>query len=385
MNIAIITDAFLPYKSGIVTTIINQANELVNQGHSVIILRPLSVLYKKETPGLHPNIEVINIRFCVPSTFKGFSVAPPTVLPILKKIKKYNIEIVHIHTEGGLGWGGLYAAKASGIPVIGTFHTFFADEQYLKMLKLPSNKIMQKAIWKASTSFFNMCDVVITPSKFTAKIFQENGLKQKPIIISNGIQYRGFKEKPLNLYKKYKLDPHKKNLLYVGRVSYEKSLSFLVSVMKKLPDYQLVIIGGGKYESEIKKQISDLKLQKQVFCLGPIPNVELLSKNYFSMGDIFVTASKTENQPVSILEAMSFGLPLLVAHAKGLPEMVYRNGYTFNPDDELDFINKLKLFEKKGVLKKASENSLKLSKKNAIENSAKKLVQVYKIQTQHIK
>jgi glycosyltransferase involved in cell wall biosynthesis len=69
--------------------------------------------------------------------------------------------------------------------------------------------------------------------------------------------------------------------------------------------------------------------------MGAVPNHQLISRNLYRLGDVFVTASTTENQPVSILEALSFGLPLIGPRAKGLPEMILDgvNGRLTEPKD----------------------------------------------------
>ena len=135
---------------------------------------------------------------------------------------------------------------------------------------------------------------------------------------------------------------HGPTFVYVGRLSPEKSLDVLVRafhhVVVQLPEARLVLIGKGPYRPRLNLLLDQLGLNAHVVQLGYVPHHDLLLTNLPLLGDVFVTASKTENQPLSIMEALSFGLPVVGVNAKGLPELVTdgENGLLCQPDDPVD-------------------------------------------------
>ena len=125
----------------------------------------------------------------------------------------------------------------------------------------------------------------------------------------------------------------------MGRISAEKSLDVVVRAFAKVQRWRrrakLILVGDGPKLEELKQLSKELGIEKSVVFLGYIAHEQLIADNILLLGDIFVTASKTENQPMSILEAMSFGLPIIGANAKGIPELISdgQNGMLFEADN----------------------------------------------------
>lgn len=114
-----------------------------------------------------------------------------------------------------------------------------------------------------------------------------------------------------NFQKKYQLDPHKKTIIFVGRLSYYKGISHLLEAVNQLPNTQLIIVGDGQLKNEIVQQIKDLHLENRVVLTGFLQGHPLACA--YSVSNLFVLASTTESETFGIVqaEAMKFGLPII--------------------------------------------------------------------------
>lgn len=344
MNIAIFTDSFLPHVSGVCSAVINQANELARQGHQVMIFRPKAYgkngKRKLEQSG-ELAAKIRNVAISLPSLRQpGLRIAIPTVAPNLPTLRKFRSDIIHVHTEWGCGWEGVMLAKMMRKPLVGTFHTFFAEPEYLKQFHLPNHRLTQEMMWRYSVFFYNHCDRILSPSRSVAQQLTERGAEKIPHMMSNGIpMYAWVDEEEIAAERASFGLKDEFIFLYVGRLSEEKSLPVVLRafqrVASKRDGVKLVVMGDGPAKEALEKLSAELKLGEKAIFTGSIPHLDLVRRNLPRIGDVFVTASKTENQPVSLLEAMGFGVPMIGPEAKGIPELV-RPGVTgllFPPDD----------------------------------------------------
>jgi glycosyltransferase involved in cell wall biosynthesis len=166
-----------------------------------------------------------------------------------------------------------------------------------------------------------------------------HGIRNEPIVIPNGIPL----PEPID-WKSVKRDRtrmqiHGPAFVYVGRLSPEKSIEVVIDafaiMQRRRRRSRLVIIGDGPQRDSLEQQAESLGLRSSVDFLGHVDHDRLIQERLPLLGDTFVTASKSENQPMSILEAMSMGLPVIGAAAKGLPELIehQHNGMLFEPDN----------------------------------------------------
>lgn len=341
MRVSIFTDSFLPFTSGVTFSVLNQATELSKRGHEISIFRPKPSRRSKEVDVEIPDgVQIFDVPFGIPvPRVPQLRLTLPSIVSSLFRLRKINPDIVHLNTEWGCGWEGLIASSLLRKPTVGTFHTFFADPGYLKSFGLPSFKILQAIMWRYSVFFFNTCRTVTSPSNAVKQSLLDHGIKRDPIIIPNGIP----KLEPID-WKAVKRDRskmqiHGPSFVYVGRISPEKSIDVVLRafavVLRKRRRAKLIIIGDGPSLPSMKKLAQELGLRSAVEFMGHVDHDELIEKRVPLLGDMFVTASKTENQPMSILEAMSFGLPVVGADAKGIPELVQHehNGMLFEADN----------------------------------------------------
>ncbi|OGY87646.1 MAG: hypothetical protein A2233_01705 [Candidatus Kerfeldbacteria bacterium RIFOXYA2_FULL_38_24] len=367
MKIAIFSDTFPPQVNGVANVVKNLATHLANHGHKIYVVTVAKGFKKFKTIKKEENYTLINVPSVPAMIYHGYRLALPNNW-LLRYFKKNIPDIIHTHTPFLVGWEAVQLAKTLGCPLVGTHHTFY--DQYLKHIKLDF-AWTKKWSWKYTTKYYNRCELVISPSQSLAKTLQNHQL-QKPLkIIPNPINQLFFQPPPSLLRKKQlknKLGITGKSLVYMGRVSFEKNIEKIIKALplikNKIPDINLVIIGDGPEKKRLQKLTKDLGMQKHILFTGFLYQQELIDT--LQANEIFVTASTSENMPLSVLEAMAVGLPVVAVKALGMPEIVEdrHNGLLTDTDNENELAEKiLKLLTTEDLLKKYALSSAQLAQK----------------------
>lgn len=388
MRICLFTDSFLPYISGVSSAVFNQANELARRGHEVNIFhpRPNRSDRGQPIPGLDSKIGVFSLPLSLPTpNVPKLRFAVPLFIYTYRRLRMANPDLIHVHTEFGCGLEGMLLGRWKKLPVIGTFHTFFAEPDYLKQFHIPNFAFTRKAMWKYSVGFFNRCSHIVSPSKSVKDHLVARGLSTEATLLSNGIEKVDFRpeEEIREFRRSFGIDDF--SFIYVGRISPEKSLDVALDAFKQVlsvnPKAKFVIIGNGPADKAVDAKVKSLELGDTVIRTGRIERNDLMSDNYPLLGDVFVTPSKTENQPVSLLEAMAFGLPMIGPRAKGIPELVNNgvDGLIFEPDDVYGMSScMVRLMTDHQLRNTMRENALKLAATHSMESVGDRLENIYR-------
>lgn len=381
MKIAIFSDTFPPQIDGVASVAYESACQLAKRGHEVSVFIPKDNLRRKEQLEKKWEFEVIEMPslpfFGYPSHRFGLGIGIG-----VRRLRKKNVDIIHTHTPFSVGWEAVFTAKFFGVPLVGTHHTFY--DHYLRYIKL-DYEWGKKASWKYIVRYYNLCDQVISPSRALARELKKHGLRKSISVLANPIDIDFFRPVSDLVQKektKKKLGVKGKMLIYVGRVSYEKSIDQVIKAfgraIKIIPDLNLVIVGDGPEKEKLENLADRLKIRKNLKFTGYLRGKELLET--LRAADIFITASKSENMPVSILEAMSAGLPVIGVDALGIPEIVQdgKNGFIATPDNTREMAEKIiMLVRDKELINNFSANSRKIILGCSGEEIAKLQEQIY--------
>jgi len=242
----------------------------------------------------------------------------PPVLDIMDFIEREGFSRIHISTPGTVGLLGLLIARLMNIPVDGTYHTDIP--QYVR--SLTNDDFLEQAAWSYMTWFYSQMEDVLVPSSGTRRQLLSRGLAQEKL-------------KPLPRWVDTDMfSPDKRNdlfwkqrglkatcvLLYVGRVSREKSMDLLADVFRQLVDegsrISLAIIGDGPYRNEMETQLAGYPVHFTGFLSG-----DELSEG-FASADLFVFPSATDTFGNVVLEAQACGLPVIVSDQGGPRELM---------------------------------------------------------------
>ncbi|MBU1137242.1 glycosyltransferase, partial [Patescibacteria group bacterium] len=338
MRIAIFSDTFPPQVNGVANTVNESAKALANQGHQVSVFT-ISNNSKKLLNDKKNNLAIVVLPSLPALVYQNERFGLPSWAH-LDRLKKFNPDIVHIHTPFMVGWQGIWWAKKLKVPVVGTHHTFY--DHYLKHIKMDYNWT-KKFSWKYTVAYYNHCDLVLSPSRSLAEELTAHGLKKPIEIIQNPIDTNLFRP-ATDIAEKAKAKKsfgvNGQAVVYMGRLSYEKSVDQVVKafalMLEKLPDLKLMLIGDGPEKNNLEKLSKTLGLKNKVIFTGVLRGENLVKALWAN--DIFITASKTENLPVSVLESMAAGLPIIAVKEKGLAEIIKENtnGFFVQTDNPKD-------------------------------------------------
>jgi glycosyltransferase involved in cell wall biosynthesis len=233
----------------------------------------------------------------------------------LKRVRDDGVEIVHLTTPGPLGLTALWVAKETGLPLVGSFHTDLGS--YASMLSGSSrlggwmNDYMR---W-----MYRRCCSVLVPSAATCAALAGQGLPWERLVIwSRGVDTTLFDpaRRSSALRAAWRSDDDHPVIVYVGRVSREKSVDLLPPMLGRLRALglacRLVVVGDGPY----RRQLSDT-CPEAIFT-GTLGRTAVAEA--FASADLFVFPSRTDTAGNVVLEAQASGLPVVVSDAGGPQE-----------------------------------------------------------------
>lgn len=245
--------------------------------------------------------------------------------PLLKMLDYcYQQHFTHIHTAtpGPIGLAALAIARILKLPVYGTYHT--ALPQYVN--QLTDDFSAGDMMWKYLIWYYNQMDAVYVPSRSTGEELAKKGIpKGKIRFYSRGIDIRRFHPSKRNGFfrDRFQIKDDILKLLYVGRVSREKNLPYLVEIFKKLTEihqgFHLIIVGDGPYLEKMQQDLDAYPVTFTGFLDG-----EELAQAYAS-SDVFIFPSTTDTFGNVVLEAQASGLPVIVTDKGGPQENVVNN------------------------------------------------------------
>lgn len=308
MRVAIFTDAYLPFTSGVVTHIKILKDELIKNGHEVLIVTASPEVddYKMED----------NVLYCPAVALKkiyGYGITTPISLHRLNIIKEFNPDVIHIQTEFSMGLFGLWATNTMKKPMVYTLHTMYDDY---------TNYIFPKSLDTfghfAAHRYFHIiasrADEIIGPSPKVGEFLKRCGVDEEIHVVSNIAHVDEPDEARVNEIRTANgLDGAEVVLCFIGRLGKEKSIDVLMTyfskALEKHPTMKLFIIGGGPEAENLKALAKTLKIENNVIFTGMIPNTDV--RNYLAASDLYATASTSEMNSVSMLEGLSSGLMVL--------------------------------------------------------------------------
>ncbi len=363
MKIAIFTDVFLPYISGVTISTNNLALSLEKKDIEVEVFTPAPHKKIKVPKTIGKNIKINYFKSVKTFIYPDMRASLPISIKYINMFRKENFDLIHFMTPGAMGQAAIYFSRIFKLPLVQTFHTFIADKSCLKHTKLDKIPKVVFLAWKFVNYFVNQCDVVSTPSRYAQNELIKHGAKVFTTAISNGINVRGYSkiQKTRGDVKKSFSFFDENTFIYFGRISVEKSIPILIQgfakAISKQSKLKLVIVGDGPDLNYLRNYVKQLKLEKNIFFTGRINNDELMNSGIIHNSIAFITASKVETQCMTGMEAIAAGIPIIVANATGSTELVKNNGFTFKPDGTSDLARKiLNLFNDKDLQKELKQH-----------------------------
>lgn len=339
MNIGLFTETYYPEINGVANSVFILKRELEALGHTVYV-------FTTTTPGA-PEYEynvfrVPSLPFILITERRIGMFYLPKLAGIIKKL---NLDIIHTHTEFSLGIFGRIMAKELKLPMIHTYHTIYEDyTHYLTHLKTLDARA------KAFARIFSKvcCNTVahvIVPTEKVKELLQQYSVYREISVIPTGVDLKKFNPAlydpaEINRIKaEFGIAKEEKVMIYVGRVSREKNIIEIINAMEEYMkvrrQVKFLIIGNGPEMEELQTRVKELHLEGRIIFAGAKPwdTIGL----YYQLGDVFVSASQSETQGLTYIEAMAAGIPAVAKEDKCLNGILIEgvNGYKFTSRTEL--------------------------------------------------
>lgn len=381
MTIALFSDSYFPTKSGVVTVVVQLREQLIKLGHKVLLVTVETTEdYKSDDP----------LVYQAKSKPLGLGtdqfIAIPFLPHLVKFIKENNVNLIHCHTEFGIGAAAIYCSKRLHIPAICTTHTMWTEfyKYYIPFAKLISPRVVTKFM----RTFYKRFDALIAVSTKARNYTKSRKMipKMPSVVIPNSIDNSKFAKTSLTAHEKQKLRKQYgiKNkdvvLLFLGRIAEEKRVFELLKIckeiVKKCETCKVLFVGNGPAHASLMNMSTREIDEGKIIFTGFVEWQKV--HNFYETADIFITASLSEMHSMTILEAELSSLPIVVRDDESYYDCVLnnQNGFLCKTDEEMqEKIIQLIYDEKKR--KDFGAKSLEITKHFTIQKYMQKTLYVY--------
>ncbi|MBR4720587.1 MAG: glycosyltransferase [Clostridia bacterium] len=377
MKILIATDCYKFNTGGITASVLALCSGLRKKGHEVKVLSP-SNSYKYFRDGDDYFIKSVPAFY-----YPGMRAILSFHDPLIKELEAWCPDVIHVQTEGAAYIISKRIMKCCDSPLVMTCHTDYAHFVFGSLRSFPPIKAFMRGIGKV---IYKKAVKIIVPSQKAGNFAFLSSMKERLTVIPNGIELEKY-QKTLSILERQSLrkslgiDDNTKIMVSVSRLSKEKNareiIAFLPSLLKKMPDVKLLIVGDGPDRSHLEKQAKKLNIKYKIIFAGRVPAEEVW--RYYNISDIFVSASTFEVHSMSYLEALAQGLPLLCRADDALIGVLEHNdnGMIYHSQKEFsDFAYKILCDD--GVRDSMGQKSLEKAECFSSDAFADSVMKIYK-------
>ena len=314
LRIAIVTETFPPEINGVAMTLGRIVQGLIARGHLVQVVRPRQARESGIAPA---DMEEVLARGAALPNYGELRFGLPAKNRLVRLWTEKRPDVVHVVTEGPLGWSAVAAARKMHIAVTSSFHTNFhsySSHYGLGLLKRPIEGYLRK--------LHNRTLATMVPTQALASSLERRGY-QNLRVVSRGVDVQQFSpsKRSQALRESWGLGPQDIAVLHVGRIAKEKNVGVVVAGFRALqqthPRAKLIFVGDGPARQLVQESCSDA-------IFAGMRKGEDLAAHYAS-ADVFLFASLTETYGNVVPEALASGLAV-VAFAYGAALELVQDG-----------------------------------------------------------
>ena len=376
MKILITTDWYSPAVNGVVTSVLNLRRELELRGHEVRVLTLSQDLHSSVQDGV-TRIGSVAAGLVYPGVRLRTALAGRWV----RELVEWGPDVVHSQCEFSTFFLARRIAEELNVPLIHTYHTVYEDYTHYFS---PSVRLGRRAVAALSRWVAARTDCMIAPTGKVRTLLQGYGVRTPVFVVPSGIDLRRFQRPPVPGCRASllaALDIPRENLVLVsvGRLAAEKNLDELLRFRAAMGDQAvtLLLVGDGPYRAQLEREAADLGLRApQVAFAGMVPPQQVAE--WYQLGDLFVSASSSETQGLTYVEALAAGVPALCRADPCLNGVIRdgENGWQFR--DFSDFMSKLEMFRAHPELRRAlSEQAAASARDYSAEEFARRVEAIY--------
>jgi len=311
----------LAYLGGAQSVVINLVKEAVNEGHEVFVLSEEDGPMWDQIPEEAIKIKIKNLQRSI-HPLKDLSV----MFSLYKTYTKYKPDVIHLHSSKiGLLGRLVFPSKK----IIYTVHGFDSIRIAFKKF-LPLERLLQSRTRH-----------IVGVSNYDLQMMSQEGISKNTSVVYNGlVDCTNFKPSPTNEILTESVDKLCKLkedgffiILAIARLSPQKRFETFQSVAKEFEKEKVKFVWvGNQYQPE--------NLPQNLICLGNVPTAYFLLKYI----DLFMLPSNYEGLPMSIIEALAYGKPVVASNVGGIGEILNgKNGFAVSNDTN-EFVSKIQFY-----------------------------------------
>lgn len=380
MRIGMLADIYKPHVSGVTNAIDLLRKHLKARGHDVFV-------FTFGKPQANDECEGVIRSSGIPMPIRQPHIQLSFRYSEKAKARIKSLDVVHVHHPFLSGQLALRYAQPEGIPILFTNHTRYDLYAKAYMPMLP-DQIGTSFLHSYLPAYCREINLVIAPSEGIRKVLRELGVDSEITVIPNGVELEPFR-RASQPAKRSKFGFSKEDivLVYAGRMGPEKNLMFLLRTFAGLHQaynkVRLLMVGHGPEYDNIADFVTRNGLDEVVQLTGLVPYEDM--PNYLASADVFVTPSVTEVHPLSVIEALAVGLPVVGIKSPGVGDIVnHRENGLLSEQDLASFASMLsRVISDHELRQQLSQGAAESANQFDIERAVDQMERVYQKEIEH--
>ena len=333
LRLAVVTETYPPEVNGVAVTVARLIEGLLLRGHEIDLVRPRQSLRGPQGTAVEGLQELLMRGMPIPR-YPQLRMGLPAKAALVSQWQRRRPDLVHVATEGPLGWSAVQAARKLRLPVSADFRTNF--HAYSRHYGLGW---LNKTILTYLRKFHNRADLTLVPTETLRQELAAMGFERLSVV-GRGVDTQRFDpalRSPL-VRTRWGVAVDDPVVLYVGRLAAEKNLDLLIrayqAMKQRRKSLRLVVIGEGPMADDLATQCPDALL------LGVQGGLELAQS--YASADVFLFPSRTETYGNVTAEALASGLAVVAFDYAAARELIINghNGWTSGLQDEEGFVRR---------------------------------------------
>jgi len=331
LRIAVVTETFPPEVNGVAMTLGWLVNGLLAKGHAVQVVRPRQS--REHSVVQHEGLDEVLSKGVPLPAYGELRFGMPSKNRLLKLWAERRPDIVHVVTEGPLGWSAVAAARKLQLPITSSFHTNFhsySQHYGIGLLKTPIESYLRK--------LHNRTQATMVPTRTLVKDLTARGY-DNVTLLSRGVALEQFgpEHRSNALRRQWGALADEPVILLVGRLAKEKNVGLVVAAFRaikaRVPDVKLVFVGDGPLRKALTEACPE------AYFAGVQKGPDLAA--HYASADLFLFPSMTETYGNVVPEAMASGLAVVSYDCAAALELIDNgeNGVLVPTGDDVSFVN----------------------------------------------
>jgi 1,2-diacylglycerol 3-alpha-glucosyltransferase len=316
MRIGLFTDTYTPEVNGVVNSVLMLNEGLSDLGHEVFVFAP-------GNPEALPDANVYRSHAMALPVLKERRLALPWSASLWSAVRNLDLNIIHTHTEFGVGSFGFRARRQLNIPQVHTYHTVWEDYTHYVTKGKVLDKQARGVVRNQTRRALKHVNHIIVPTVKTLDLLTSYETTAPITVIPTGVDLIRFApstkddhERLALLRDQYKTSDFAHTLLMLGRIAPEKSvrqlLEMTIPYLHEHPETCLLVVGDGPSLGELIARSSSSGVGSQVFFTGEVSWETV--PDFYRISDVLIGNSDTETQGLTNIEAIASGVPVIARY-----------------------------------------------------------------------